>query len=259
MSLAVAVSDTGAGTEAAGIVVPIADTATAGETASVAASLTDAGAGSSALTLGAVAVSFGEPAAGSDTITAALRVSDAGSGVDSLSIPAPGATGTGTWRPGALPDRWRVSTQDPRWAVGPLANRWTIRAVRRWAARPADPRWRATLVSGFTPIAAISLQEVNVLWTSDLAGTVVDPTVAPLVVQMAFPPSSGSVNAPAQPVTWYPASWLAGSTGKGWVAQCLVGPGGAVTLTAGQSYDVWSQVQGSPETPKVFAGVQQVY
>ena len=112
----------------------------------------------------------------------------------------------------------------------------------------------------FTPIAAVSLQEVNVLWTSDLAGTVIDPTVAPLVVKMAFPVSSGDVNAPAQPVTWYSASWLSGATIKGYIAQCLVGPGGGVVaLVAGQSYDVWSQIQGSPEVPMIFAGVQHVY
>ena len=129
----------------------------------------------------------------------------------------------------------------------------------RWAAKPAGLRWKAVLMNVFMPVSAVGLQEINVLWTSDLAGTVVDPTVAPLVVQMAFPVSSGDPNAPAQPVTWYSASWLAGTTIKGWVAQCLVGPGGVVTLAAGTKYDVWSQIQGSPEVPKVFAGVQQVY
>jgi hypothetical protein len=113
--------------------------------------------------------------------------------------------------------------------------------------------------SGYTPIAAISLQEINVLWTSDLAGTLIDPTVGPLPVKMAFPLSSGNTNAPAQPVTWYTASWLNGTTIKGWVAQCLVGPSGVVTLAAGNDYDVWSQIQGAPEIPMVFVGVQHVY
>ena len=115
-------------------------------------------------------------------------------------------------------------------------------------------------MNAFLPIAAASLQEVNVLWTSDLAGTVIDPTITPLVVQMAFPVSSGNIHTPNQPVTWYAATWLTGTTIKGYVAQCLVGPGGGVvTLTSGQSYDVWSKILGSPEIPAVFAGVQQVY
>jgi hypothetical protein len=111
----------------------------------------------------------------------------------------------------------------------------------------------------FEPIAAISLQRINITWTSDLDGTVIDPTVAPLMVQFAVPLSSGDESAPSQPVTWYAASWLAGGTGKGYIAQCLVGPGGAVQLASGQRYDVWSRILGSPEQPAEFVGVQPVY
>jgi len=207
----------------------------------------------------AATVLLGDAGTAADTVVIALHVADVGTGVDTLFVPAPGFTGTVTWRAGALPRRWQTAAQRTRWAAEPVAGRWTIKATQRWAAKPASARWKAVLVAGFTPIASISLQEINILWTSDLAGTVVDPTVLPLVVQMAFPVSSGNLNAPAQPVTWYAASWLPSTTVKGWVAQCLVGPGGMLTLTAGQSYDVWSQIQGSPEIPKVFAGVQQVY
>jgi hypothetical protein len=114
-------------------------------------------------------------------------------------------------------------------------------------------------MAAFDPISSDSLEEVNVRWTSDLDGTSVDPTTAPLTVQMAFPVSSGDPLHPNHATTWYAASWLAGGTGKGWVAQCLVGPGGGVTtLTAGR-YDVWSWVQGSPESPKKYAGTLTVY
>lgn len=112
----------------------------------------------------------------------------------------------------------------------------------------------------FKPIAAISLEEINVVWTSDLDGTVVDPVAGSLVVQFAVPVSSGNEARPSQPVTWYTASWLANGTGKGYVAQGLVGPGaGTTTLVAGQSYDVWGKILGSPEQPARFVGVQPVY
>jgi hypothetical protein len=118
------------------------------------------------------------------------------------------------------------------------------------------------MMSAFDPIAAISPEEVNVRWTSDLDGQSIDPTVTPLVVQMAFPVSSGNPLLPAQPVSWVPATWLTPGTSKskGWVAQCMVGPGTTgPTLISGQKYDVWSWITGSPESPKKFAGTISVY
>ena len=120
-------------------------------------------------------------------------------------------------------------------------------------------------MAAFAPISALSLEMVNVSWTSDLDGTSIDPTgqtagQAVLTVQFAFPVSSGNYAAPAQPTVWYAGSWLLGGTGRGYVSQCLVGPGGGVvTLTAGQDYDVWSEITGTPESPRKFAGVQPVY
>jgi PhoD-like phosphatase len=158
------------------------------------------------------------------------------------SVVVQGGTGTADWeaRP-ALP-RWQAVPARPRWQAGPLPPRWEI------------------AVASFAPISALSLEEINVTWTSDLDGTAIDPTVQPLVVQFAVPVSSGVLSAPAQPVTWFTASWLAGGLGKGYVAQCLVGPGaGTVVLVSGQRYDVWSKILGSPEQPAKFAGVQAVY
>lgn len=120
-------------------------------------------------------------------------------------------------------------------------------------------------MGNFAPIAAISLEKVNVTWTSELAGTSIDPTgqtvgQAILPVQMAFPVSSGNPAEPASPVTWYTASWLLGGTSIGYVAQCLVGPaGGVVTLTAGMAFDVFGKISGAPESPVKFAGTIEVF
>ena len=111
-------------------------------------------------------------------------------------------------------------------------------------------------MTAFAPIAAGSLAYVNVVWSAGLAGTVIDPTVLPVL--MAFPVSSGDPLSPATPATWYPASWLIGSTSAGYIAQTIVGPGGVVMLTAGLEYDTWSLVQGAPETPMIFAGTLPV-
>lgn len=171
-----------------------------------------------------------------------------------------GDTGTITWTAWAAPPRWRAGPAAPGWSAQAAPTRWHITlALARWHTAPAPPRWRIIMAS-FDPIAAISPQFVNVSWTSQLDGTTVDPTVAPLTVEMAFPVSSGILSAPAQPVTWFAASWLSGGVGKGYIAQCLVGPApGLVQLAAGTSYDVWSRILGTPEQPTIFAGVQPVY
>ena len=117
----------------------------------------------------------------------------------------------------------------------------------------------------FAPIASASLAYIDIQWTAELAGTVIDPTGVSagstlLPVFAAFPQSSGNPLQPAPAVTWYPGSWLLGSTSVGYTAQFLVGPGvGVVTLTAGTAYDTWSMIEGSPEIPKVFAGTLEVY
>jgi hypothetical protein len=167
-----------------------------------------------------------------------------------------GNTGTVAWLAFAALPRWETLPELERWAAGPEPGRWgTIVAPSRWSA----------IMTMFRPIAAISLEEINVTWTSELGGTRIDPTgqtpgQPQLVVEFAFPVSSGNQLAPAEPVTWYTGQWLVGTTSLGYIAQCLIGPGGGqVTLAAGQSYDVWSKILGSPEVPAKFAGTQQVY
>ena len=122
-------------------------------------------------------------------------------------------------------------------------------------------------MTAFAPVSAAGLAYINIMWTSNLLGTAIDPTGQSagstlLPVLMAFPASSGNPLEPAQAVTWYTAYWLLGSTAAGYTSQCLAGPsggGGLVQLTAGMQYDVWGQVQGAPEIPKIYAGTLPVY
>ena len=175
-----------------------------------------------------------------------------------------GYTGTAPWAAAPAPPRWQARPSPGRWQAAPAPPRWqAVHAAPRWAACHAPARWRIMMAS-FAPVSAAGTSYVNVTWTSELDGTSVDPTGQTagqpiLPVQMAFPVSSGNPAAPAQAVTWYTAGWLLGGTGFGYVAQCLVGSGGVVTLTAGQSYDVWSRITGTPEVPEIFAGTQSAY
>jgi Concanavalin A-like lectin/glucanases superfamily len=168
-------------------------------------------------------------------------------------------TGTVTWALHTAPRRWKTEAAPRRWSAMGVPRRWrAIAAARRWAPHAAPLRWRI-IMDVFEPIWHGSLECVNVRWTAELDGTTIDPTqgAPPATVRMAFPVSSGDPDNPAQPVTWYDGTWLAGGTGKGFIAQCLVGPSGATQLAAG-SYDVWCEVQGAPEAPRRFAGVQRV-
>lgn len=123
-------------------------------------------------------------------------------------------------------------------------------------------------VHEFDPVSALSLEMINILWSGSLAGTFIDPTGGttgqPLMTpSAAFPVSSGDFRNPAQPVTWYTGTWLAGGNrlGVGYVAQVGVGPGGSVTLSAGVSYDVWGKLAsgGGAEAPVKFVGTLRAY
>jgi hypothetical protein len=175
-----------------------------------------------------------------------------------------GFTGNKPWHAGGLLPRWAAKPAGQRWQAR-AASRWVLAQLAgRWRAGPASSRWRI-IMTAFPPIAAISVEEVNVSWTSMLAGTSIDPTgqtagQSLLPVQFAFPVSSGNVLAPAEPVTWLAGTWLTGQTTPYYVAQCLVGPSpGLIQLTAGQVYDVWSKITGTPEIPAKFAGQLSVY
>jgi len=99
-----------------------------------------------------------------------------------------------------------------------------------------------------TSIYVTSLEEVPVAVTSP-AG--INPTGD--TVQMAFL----AVPPPAQPTTleWNVATWQ--SLAVPYIALCLVGPGGTITLTQGQWY-VWIKLTASPEVPVKYCGILQV-
>lgn len=73
-------------------------------------------------------------------------------------------------------------------------------------------------------------------------------------VQMAFL----TIPPPTQPTLgqWVTGGWQS-TSGPPWIALCLVGPGGATTLTAGLYY-VWIKLTVVPEVPVKYAGILQV-
>lgn len=103
-------------------------------------------------------------------------------------------------------------------------------------------KWRVLMQT--VPLSALSLEYVR--WTvwADENGLIVDPTSG--TVEAAF-----MLTNTEQPQTgdWKAASWTTTSIG-GFVAQCLVGPGGAFAPTAQTIYAVWLRI--------TFAGGEQV-
>ncbi len=93
-------------------------------------------------------------------------------------------------------------------------------------------------------VPAISLEYVRIPVTAMVGGQSINPTSD--TVQMAFLPTST-----AQPASgdWKTASWdPAPTTGGKYLAQCLIGPGGTVTLTAA-TWWIWVKVTDNPEVP----------
>lgn len=91
-------------------------------------------------------------------------------------------------------------------------------------------------------ISSASLEYVNATVAYKVNGAYTDPTGYP--VAMAFP-APGTT-----PVTFYSASWDTDPTTSPptYIAKCLVGSGGAVTLASG-TYDVFVKVTGAVEQP----------
>ncbi len=102
-------------------------------------------------------------------------------------------------------------------------------------------------------ISAASLQHVQVPVSARAAGAAVN--LSGDTVKMAFLASG------VAPVSgdWKTAQWDTDTTTNPatYRAQCLVGPSGAVTLTAGD-YVVWVQVNHSPELTALIAGPMRV-
>ena len=80
-----------------------------------------------------------------------------------------------------------------------------------------------------------------------------DPTAD--AAQMAFiPPGSNPSSG-----DWRTASWttIPATPEPLYIAQCLVGPAGTITLTAG-TYQVWVKITDSPEIPVEPTGLLQI-
>jgi hypothetical protein len=96
-------------------------------------------------------------------------------------------------------------------------------------------------------IAATSTEFVRVTAVSKAAGSTITPAAPP---KFAFLPASATDN----PVTedWLTGEWAAPH------ARILVGPGGAITLTAGE-YRVWLTWEAGTEAPVYRTGTLTVY
>jgi hypothetical protein len=282
---AVSFVDAGAATESAGaaVVAPAAESAGAAESAAVAVTLPLADQSAAVEALGAsVSLQAAETAAATDQAqiaaqalagdragaTEALGVSkpfvglpEAAAAADSLAVHVQMSFGPmPTFTPEPVDPVWMAFPDRPEWSSEAVAVRWTaVIEAGEWAADAAPMRWR--IVMGvFEPIAAVSLENINARWTSDQDGVVIDPVAQNLPVQFAFPASSGDENHPAAPVTWYPGVWVTpNGTAKGFLAQCMVGPGGGVVALSRGSYDVWCKITTATEAPAKFVGVQAVY
>ena len=80
-----------------------------------------------------------------------------------------------------------------------------------------------------------------------------DPTAD--TAQMAFLPVGTNPGVS----DWHAASWttIPATPETIYIAQCLVGPSGTVTLTAG-TYQVWVKITDSPEIPVDTTGLLQI-
>jgi hypothetical protein len=101
-------------------------------------------------------------------------------------------------------------------------------------------------------ISAASLQYVRVPVAAKVAGAVVDPTAD--VVTMAFMAGGTPTTGDLKTASWETDPTTSPPT---YSARCLVGPGGAVTLTAGL-WSVWVKITDSPEIPLLHAGSLRV-
>lgn len=82
-------------------------------------------------------------------------------------------------------------------------------------------------------------------------GLSTDPTIYP--VQFAFT----AIGVDPDLSDWVNGSWQAGTTNGLYMAQCLVGPTGTITLTPGL-WSIWIQITGNPEVPVLQPGLLQI-
>ena len=99
-------------------------------------------------------------------------------------------------------------------------------------------------------ISSQSKEQVQVPVTMRVLTGLGNPSADP--VYMAFL----ATTADPQPSDWKAATWEQTASG-GWVMQCLVGPGGTVTLAKGVYY-VWGKIVDPTETVVESLGMLEV-
>lgn len=102
--------------------------------------------------------------------------------------------------------------------------------------------------------SALSLEFVPAAITATSAGAPVNPTSD--VVEFAFT----DVTAKPAAGDWHTGSWDGTSPrapGNAYIAHCLVGPGGTVTLPAGR-YTMWVRITDNPEIPVIPFGLLHI-
>ena len=102
--------------------------------------------------------------------------------------------------------------------------------------------------------SSLSREYVAAAVTATAAGVPVNPTGD--VVEFAFTAPS---TAPT-PGDWKTGSWdgtAPRTPGNAYIAHCLVGPGGTVTLSAGK-YTMWVRITDSPEIPVISFGLLHI-
>lgn len=101
---------------------------------------------------------------------------------------------------------------------------------------------RRAAVSGTIAISSLSTEMILIPVSATFSGSPHNPTSD--VVQFAFTP--GLTSSP-QISDWVSGSWdTAQNAIYPYIAQCLVGPSGVKTLTAGE-YSVWIKITDNPE------------
>lgn len=97
--------------------------------------------------------------------------------------------------------------------------------------------------------SALSLQYVSVLLTATGGSPITD------AVQMAFTRTGNPADGDWNAASWADQGNLPATQA---IAQCLVGPGGTLTLPVG-TYKIWIKVTDSPEVPVLPAGTLSIY
>jgi hypothetical protein len=100
-------------------------------------------------------------------------------------------------------------------------------------------------------MSSASLEYVQAPVIATVGGSPFNPTGDP--VQFAFLTGTAAPTGP----DWKAGSWDGTQprpTGNAYLAQCLVGPGGTVTLAPG-TYTMWIKITDSPEVPVIPVGL----